>query len=291
MNKKTFCYTPIAIAIMASSFNASAQTITANQTSPVEIQAGSPVTINRNVTVDVQGAPAILIDQEISLLTVEDGASVLSDQSAIDIATLPDAQPFPILINNLGTIASTSISGTEAGIRINDDTSFSQGVIINDLSATISGSQNGLYIGDNNHSNSIVANFGRIFSDSRAFNIDGEGLTLDNSGTIEGTGTQRNGTVYSDGTANNFSVINSGTIDAGVEGSGFAAEIQTEGNTFTFNNSGTIQGRGTVDAADGFRVGNPGNIGTATVEITNSGTINSESTTGHNGWLTLCKWH
>ena len=120
---------------MASSFNASAQTITANQTSPVEIQAGSPVTINRNVTVDVQGAPAILIDQEISLLTVEDGASVLSDQSAIDIATLPDAQPFPILINNLGTIASTSISGTEAGIRINDDTSFSQGVIINDLGA------------------------------------------------------------------------------------------------------------------------------------------------------------
>ena len=70
-----------------------------------------------------------------------------------------------------------------------------------------------------------------ISSDSRAFNIDGEGLTLNNEGTIEGTGAQRNGTVYSDGTANNFNVNNSGTIDAGVEGSGFAAEIGEDGNT------------------------------------------------------------
>ena len=86
--------------------------------------------------------------------------------------------------------------------------------------------------------------------------------------------------MYSDGTAQNFRVDNSGIIDAGVQGSGLAAEIGADGNTFTFDNSGTIQGRGTVDAADGFRVGNAGNIGTATVNITNSGTINSESTTG-----------
>ena len=94
---------------------------------------------------------------------------------------------------------------------------------------------------------------GLISSDSRAFNIDGTGLTLNNAGTIIGTGVQRNGTLYSDGTATDFTVINSGTIDAGVEGSGFAAEIGPDGNAFTFDNSGTIQGRGTVDAADEIR--------------------------------------
>ena len=159
---------------------------------------------------------------------------------------------------------------------------------IRDSSGTISGVQNGVYFGNAvdgvgaDHSEGVFNNLegGVISSDSRAFNIDGTGLTLNNAGTIIGTGVQRNGTLYSDGTATDFTVINSGTIDAGVEGSGFAAEIGPDGNAFTFDNSGTIQGRGTVDAADGFRVGNPGNIGTATVAITNSGLINSESTTG-----------
>ena len=172
-----------------------------------------------------------------------------------------------------------------AGVRFVNGISFS-GTF--DNNGTITGVQNGVYFGNAvdgegaDHSNGVFNNNvdGIISSDSRAFNIDGTGLTLNNAGTIIGTGAQRNGTLYSDGTATDFTVINSGTIDAGVEGSGFAAEIGPDGNAFTFDNSGTIQGRGTVDAADGFRVGNPGNIGTATVAITNSGLINSESTTG-----------
>ena len=123
---------------------------------------------------------------------------------------------------------------------------------------------------------------GVISSDSRAFNIDGTGLTLDNAGEILGTGDQRNGTVYSDGTATEFAVTNSGTIDAGEgnNGSGFAAEIGADGNTFSLDNSGDIIGRGAVGDTDGLRVGNGGDIGTATVDITNSGTISSEGAAG-----------
>ena len=49
-------------------------------------------------------------------------------------------------------------------------------------------------------------NFGVISSDSRAFNLDGEGLQVNNHGDILATGDQRNGTFYVDGTADNFSL-------------------------------------------------------------------------------------
>ena len=193
----------------------------------------------------------------------------------------PSTGTFTGEIVNSGTISSEGANGTVAGLRTVDNVNF-QGSIINEADGVISGTQNGLYFGLGDHAGSTVDNAGLISSDSRALNIDGSGLTINNSGTILATGNQRNGTAYADGTATDFTVINSGTIDAGegLDGSGFAAEIGADGNAFTFDNSGDIIGRGTVDAADGFRVGNPGNIGTATVAITNSGNITSESTTG-----------
>ena len=95
-------------------------------------------------------------------------------------------------------------------------------------------------------------------------NIDGEGLTVVNEGSIIGTGNQRNGTVYSDDTASNFSLDNSGRIDAGVGNAGSGVTLSV-GDTLdaTIDNSGTIQGRtqdgaplGSADAlaGDGLRL-------------------------------------
>ena len=190
---------------------------------------------------------------------------------------------------NSGTISSEGANGTVSGLRVVDNVGLS-GTI--DNSGTIEGTQNGLYFGDADHSDAVVNNSGTISSDSRALNIDGEGLTVNNSGDILGTGNQRNGTAYSDGTADNFTFNNTatGNVDAGAGnlGSGFAAEVggAADGaNTFSLTNDGTIQGRGNGAAAggsagDGVRIGNVGNTGVAEVDVDNSGTISSEGANG-----------
>lgn len=198
-------------------------------------------------------------------------------------------------ITNSGTINSEAANGTAAAIRFVNGVSF-QGELNN--SGTISGVQNGLYFGNpvpaggGDFSMAVVNNSGTISSGSRALNIDGNGLTVNNlaSGRIIGTGNQRNGTVYADGTADSFAFTNAGLVDAGMgnQGSGFGAEIggaMDGANTFDLTNSGTIQGRGQAGpmdalAGDGVRIGNVGNTGTFDGTITNSGTINSQSTQG-----------
>ena len=107
----------------------------------------------------------------------------------------------------------------------------------------------------------MVNNNGTISSDSRAFNIDGTGLEVNNNGQIIGTDDQRNGTVYADETAQDFTLNNNGLIDAGKgnDGAGFSAELAEDGNTFDINNNGLIQGRGdaaagATTAGDGIRL-------------------------------------
>ena len=149
---------------------------------------------------------------------------------------------------------------------------------------------NGVCFGEADHTGGVVSNAGTISSNSRAFNIDGTGLVVNNTGSILGTGNQRNGTVYADGTADDFTFNNAGVVDAGAgnQGSGFGAEIggAVDGaNTFDLTNSGTIQGRGQASpmdaqAGDGVRIGNVGNTGVFDGTITNSGTINSEAMQG-----------
>ncbi|MBB6428562.1 beta strand repeat-containing protein [Algisphaera agarilytica] len=198
-------------------------------------------------------------------------------------------------ITNTGEITSEGANGTVGGFRAVNGVSF-QGQL--DNSGTITGTQNGVYFGNptpaggGDHTDGVVNNTGTISSDSRAFNLDGIGLTVNNAGEIIGTGNQRNGTFYVDGTADDYTVNNltGGTIDAGEgnEGSGFGAEIggAVDGaNTFGLTNAGTIQGRGNASAGssaagDGVRIGNVGNIGTAEVNLSNSGTIASEGANG-----------
>lgn len=191
-------------------------------------------------------------------------------------------------INNSGSITSEGANGTVGAFRAVNGVDF-QGKLNN--SGTISGTQNGVYFGNAvgaggaDHTGGVVNNSGKISSGSRALNIDGRGLTVNNSGSILGTGDQRNGTVYSDGTAQDFSLNNSGTIDAGAgnKGAGFSAELTAEGNRFSIDNQrgGSITGRGQAapteaTAGDGVRLG----AGTFTGDIRNAGTIASKSTQG-----------
>ncbi|GIT92778.1 hemolysin D [Jannaschia pagri] len=192
-------------------------------------------------------------------------------------------------ITNTGEILSEGANGTVAGVRVVNGVNF-QGELTN--AGLIAGTQNGVYFGTGDHTGGSFVNeaSGVVSSDSRALNIDGTGLSVENAGTILGTGDQRNGTVYADGTADDFSVVNTGTIDAGEgnQGSGFGAEIggaEDEVNSFTLNNSGTIAGRGnaaagTPLAGDGVRIGNVGNVGATDAVITNSGAITSEGANG-----------
>ncbi len=203
-------------------------------------------------------------------------------------------------ITNSGTFASESAVGPTAGIRFANRIGF-QGTLTNEAAGVISGVNNGLYFGnDADHTGGVVNNAGTISSDSRALNIDGTGLVINNlaTGQIIGTAGQRNGTVYADSTAQDFTLNNEGLIDAGAgnEGAGFSVELASAedgGNNFDINNSGTIQGRGNAaagatTAGDGLRFERTRNAGVLdgttnglfSGDITNSGTIASEAANG-----------
>ena len=200
------------------------------------------------------------------------------------------------IVNN-GLISSESNQGTAAGIRFADGVAF-DGTLVNGATGIIEGVRNGVYFGDAEH-DATVTNAGTIRSDSRAFNIDGSGVDLVNSGNILGTGDQRNGTVYSDDTARDFSITNtaSGVIDAGVDnnGSGISLSLAEEGNgEVSVINAGSIAGRGQASpaggtAGDGIRLEgvrlHEGGFATGLFEgsITNSGNVTSEAASGPTG--------
>lgn len=193
-------------------------------------------------------------------------------------------------IRNFGSITSESTQGPVAGIRVANGVNF-DGNIVNGRHAEISGANNGVYFGTGDH-DAEVRNFGTISSDSRAVNIDGTGVELNNFGLIVGTGDQRNGTVYSDATADEYSIVNqrSGTIDAGEGNQGAGVALQT-GDTpddvvsASITNRGDIVGRGqaaadTGLAGDGIRIFAGTENPTFEGDIFNSGSITSESQVG-----------
>ncbi len=196
---------------------------------------------------------------------------------------------------NQGSISSESEVGSTSGVRFVDGVGV-QGNVINREGGEISGTNNGVYFGEGDHSGGRFVNAGTVSSDSRAVNIDGDGLQVVNSGSIVGTGDQRNGTVYSDNTASNFDVINtgSGVIDAGEgnEGAGISLSFEADGSNGDVNviNRGTIAGRGQGDASaatagDGIRLeGNRSADGVPPGvfegNVVNRGSISSESGVG-----------
>ncbi len=205
-------------------------------------------------------------------------------------------------ISNSGNVTSEGANGTVGAFRAVNGVSF-QGTLTNEVGGVFAGQQNGVYFGNptpsggGDHTGGVVNNLGLISSDSRAFNVDGTGLTVNNSGTILATGVQRNGTFYADSTAQGFTLNNrtSGVIDAGegLEGAAFSAELSQAGNNFTINNSGQLLGRGNAGAGltaagDGIRfererVGGAldgTTSGLFTGNVTNTGTISSEGANG-----------
>ncbi len=193
-------------------------------------------------------------------------------------------------INNDGTITSESNQGATAAIRIANGVNF-VGEIDNDRGAVIAGANNGVYFGEGEH-RARIDNDGTISSDSRAVNIDGTGVRLDNDGDILGTGDQRNGTVYADATADNYEIDNGrrGTIDAGEGNDGAGIALQT--GSFTgdvvraeIENDGLIAGRGQAaanlgTAGDGIRIFAGADDVTFRGDINNDGKITSESEQG-----------
>ncbi|MGZ2258858.1 CHRD domain-containing protein [Roseobacter sp. A03A-229] len=161
------------------------------------------------------------------------------------------------VITNSGTVSSEGANGTVGAFRSVNNINF-QGQLINEEGGLFAGGQNGVYFGTGDHTGGSFVNRGTVTSDSRAVNIDGDGLEVVNEGDILGTGNQRNGTVYADGTADNYTFENSGTVDAGVGNNGSAVSLQigdVAGDVVSafVSNEGVFQGRG--DASEGNQVG------------------------------------
>ena len=140
------------------------------------------------------------------------------------------------------------------------------GTITNTKGGVIDGTANGLYFGEGNH-DATVRNYGTIQSDSRAVNIDGTGVTVENYGHIVGTDDQRNGTVYADGTADEYAIVNheGAVIDGGDGNDSSAISLQVgseAGDTVrgSVTNFGTIIGRQDSELTDLF-VNNPDGLG------------------------------
>lgn len=188
-------------------------------------------------------------------------------------------------ITNSGTITAEVNVGFLGGVVVEDGVAF-DGTIVNEQNGLISGPRNGLYIGNAEHDLAIT-NRGRIESGSRAVNIDGDNVSFENAGTIEGIGDQRNGTFYLDGTADEITVNNTstGVIDAGVGNSGSGVSIQvgaagglSDGaddveTSADVVNSGLIQGRGDANVPAGVRLF----VGSGLEESTFTGTITNQS--------------
>jgi Ca2+-binding RTX toxin-like protein len=135
---------------------------------------------------------------------------------------------------------------------------------------------------------------GVISSDSRAVDIQGQGIDVRNFGDIIGTGDQRNGTIYTNSTAEDVTISNfsGGTIDAGEgnQGAGVSLQVGDEVGdrveTDIFNGFGaTIQGRGqavsnTALAGDGIRIDDGAEGAILETNIVNSGLISTESDQG-----------
>ena len=199
-------------------------------------------------------------------------------------------------IVNSGSITAEVNVGFLGGLVIEDGVGF-DGEIDNRRSGVISAPRNGLYVGNADH-NLTISNRGLIESGSRALNLDGDNVTVNNSGQILGTGDQRNGTVYVDGTGDEITINNSrrGVIDAGENNSGSGVSVQVgaanglgEGlddleTSTDITNNGTIQGRGSDNVPAGVRlfVGSGLDSATFTGDITNEGrgVITSEQQAG-----------
>ncbi len=221
----------------------------------------------------------------IRLESIRDGGALVGNEAL-----------FEGVIKNSGQVTSEGANGTVGAFRSVNGVDF-QGTLVNQRGGLFDGVQNGVYFGTGDHSGGLFFNRGVVTSDSRAVNIDGEDLSVVNSGLILGTGDQRNGTVYADDTAEDYSIVNTrrGTIDAGAgnEGAGISLSLDADGaNDVLVDNAGRVAGRGdastgSATAGDGIRLEGireggalVGNGALFEGTIRNSGHVTSEGANG-----------
>lgn len=181
-------------------------------------------------------------------------------------------------IGNVGTIASEAEAGLGAGVRFADGLALA-GSFFSDDDGLIAGVFTALRFGEGDYADFEVFNSGRIESASRAVDIDGTGLVLENIGTIATTGDARNGAVYADASADDYEIANFGTIEAGAGTNGDAVSLQLDDAvSATVTNGGVVQGRGEAlgaGQASGVRLfsADPQAGSAFTGEIVNTGLI------------------
>jgi len=187
-------------------------------------------------------------------------AGTAGDGIRLEGGRLPEggfaAALFTGTITNSGIVSAESQQGTVGAFRAVNGVDF-QGSLVNEAGGVFAGAQNGVYFGTGDHSGGSFINRGTVSSDSRALNIDGNGLDVVNQGAILATGDQRNGTVYADGTADNYTFTNQGTVDAnGNNASGVSLQTgDVDGDIVSASiiNQGAILGGG--DASEGNTIG------------------------------------
>ncbi|MDJ0800739.1 MAG: hypothetical protein QNJ51_28680, partial [Calothrix sp. MO_167.B12] len=227
--------------------------------------------------------------------TIRDSLIAPQGNPAVEIA----GDNARLTITPQGSISAPDEGNSAVDVTGNNARVVNRGVIAGALNGITS-------IGDD----LSLVNSGRIESDSRAVDLsDGDDITVNNSGSIIGTGNQRNGTLYVDGTADNLRVVNErrGTIDAGTGnlGDGISVQVGATGDSSSEDinivNNGLVQGRGdgaevfangarvTANGSSGLRFFNGSGTPQATLtgSVVNNGTIAAEVNVGFLGGLVL----
>ncbi|WP_147113960.1 CHRD domain-containing protein [Tateyamaria sp. syn59] len=232
----------------------------------------------------VDNTPAFVLNNDLSRFLNFGEVETNGAPSAVSV----EAEDVSVFNFRTGSIEANGADAT--GIEVTDGSSAD----IRNF-GSIAGELNGVEFSGPNSSGTLD-NFrgGVISSDSRAVEIEGEGISVRNFGDIVGTDNQRNGTIYTNATAEDVSILNftGGTIDAGDgnDGAGISFQVGDEAgdvvSNTVFNGFGaTIQGRGqaaanTGGAGDGIRINNGAEGTVSDTDIVNSGLISSESNVG-----------
>lgn len=232
----------------------------------------------------VENTPAFVLDDNFARLLNFGQVETNNAPSAVSV----EAEDVQVFNFRSGSIDANGAVAT--GVEVTDGSSAD----VRNF-GSISGDLNGVEFSGADSSGTLD-NFrgGVISSDSRAVEIEGDGISVRNFGDIIGTGNQRNGTIYTNATAENVNISNftGGTIDAGEGNSGAGISLQVGdeiddvvSNTIFNGFGGTIQGRGqeaanTGGAGDGIRIDDGAEGAVSDTDIVNSGLISSESNQG-----------
>ncbi|MEM7412829.1 MAG: calcium-binding protein [Myxococcota bacterium] len=241
---------------------------------------GEQIRVDKGDRVEVDGAPAVVLDDDRSSLRNEGTIATTGDTETVRV----DADRVAVKNTSHG-----AIEAEDTAVEITGERAF----VAND--GRLEGDVNGVNFVNGGESSGTLVNRGVIESDSRAVNIGGENILVVNQGDIIGTGDQRNGTIYSDASAERYAIVNDhgATIDAGEGNQGAGIALQTgdedgESVRASIVNRGEIDGRGQAAsnvglAGDGIRIfsGTPGGEDESfRGNLVNSGRISSESNQG-----------